>query len=69
MEFSEFVRKVRQDMRFSQQQLADALSVNFTTINRWENGHVMPSNLATRSFFEFCQNNFIEVPTELEKPE
>jgi len=67
MDFSGFVKQVRSDLRFSQQQLAAALNVNFTTVNRWENGHVMPSNLALKSFYEFCQDNFIDIPAELLK--
>lgn len=50
----------------SQLQLAEALSVSFATINRWENGHVIPSNLAQKSFFDFCENNFIDI-TSFEK--
>jgi transcriptional regulator with XRE-family HTH domain len=69
MEFPEFVKSVRTNLKFSQHQLASALNVNFTTINRWENGHVMPSNLALKSFYEFCQNNFIDIPPELVKSE
>lgn len=61
MEFSKTVRKVRKQLRMSQQQLADALCVSFATINRWENGHVIPSNLAQKSFFDFCENNFIDI--------
>ena len=67
MDFPEFVKSVRGNLMFSQQQLASALNVNFTTINRWENGHVMPSNLALKSFYEFCQDNFIDIPPELQK--
>ncbi|MCL1790404.1 MAG: helix-turn-helix domain-containing protein [Peptococcaceae bacterium] len=65
MEFSEFVKNVRIELQFSQQKLANALNVNFTTINRWENARVMPSNLALKSFYEFCQDNFIDIPPEL----
>ncbi|MCR4436976.1 MAG: helix-turn-helix transcriptional regulator [Clostridiales bacterium] len=61
MEFSKLVRKVRKQLGMSQQQLADALCVSFATINRWENGHVIPSNLAQKSFFDFCENNFIDI--------
>ena len=46
MEFSKLVRKVRNQL---------------ATINRWENGHVIPSNLAQKSFFDFCENNFIDI--------
>jgi Predicted transcription factor, homolog of eukaryotic MBF1 len=62
MNFSEFVKSVRQKLRLSQKQLASAINVNYTTINRWENGHVVPSNLAVKSFYDFCENNFIEIP-------
>jgi putative transcriptional regulator len=61
MEFSKIVKKVRKQLGLSQRQLADALSVSFATINRWENGHVVPSNLAQKSFYDFCENNFIDI--------
>lgn len=67
MDFPEFVKSVRKDLKLSQADLAKALNVNFTTINRWENNHVAPSNLAMRSFIDYCQNNFIDVPDELLK--
>ena len=67
MGFPEFVKKVRKDLNVSQVDLAKALNVNFTTINRWENNRVVPSNLAMKSFIDYCQNNFIDVPEELLK--
>ena len=65
MTFAEFVIAVRRKLELSQKQLAEAVNVSFSTINRWENGHVVPSNLAVRSFYDFCENNFIEVPDDL----
>ncbi len=65
MLFSEFVISVRKKLHLSQKQLAAAIYVSFSTINRWENGHVIPSNLAVRSFYDFCENNFIEIPEGL----
>ena len=65
MSFSEFVKEVRGSLKLSQKQLAQALNVNYTTINRWENGHVVPSNLALKSFFDLCENNFISIPEGL----
>ncbi|MFZ3132642.1 MAG: helix-turn-helix transcriptional regulator [Desulfosporosinus sp.] len=61
MVFSFVVKKVRCELNLSQQQLAQALNVSYTTISRWENGHVVPSNLAKKSFVEFCENNFIDI--------
>lgn len=63
MSFAEFVVQVRRKLGLTQKQLASAISVSFATINRWENGHVIPSNLAVKSFFDFCENNFIEIPS------
>jgi putative transcriptional regulator len=65
MEFSKIVRKVRKQLRMSQQQLADALCVSFATINRWENGHVIPSNLAQKSFLIFVKIISIEIYAKL----
>lgn len=63
MNFSDAVKEVRRRLNLTQHQLAEALSVNYTTINRWENGHSVPSKLAQKSFYDFCENNFIEVST------
>lgn len=63
--FSEFVISVRKNLNLSQNQLAAAINVSYSTINRWENGHVIPSNLATKSFLDFCENNFIDIPNGL----
>lgn len=65
MSFSEFVVSVRKELKLSQKQLAAAINVSYSTINRWENNHVVPSNLAVKSFYDFCENNFIEVPVNL----
>lgn len=65
MTFSEFVVFVRKKMNLSQKQFASAINVSYSTINRWENGHVVPSNLAVKSFYDFCENNFISIPQNL----
>ena len=61
MTFAEQVEYVRKKLHLSQKQLADALSVSFATVNRWENSKVIPSNLAQKTFYDFCENNFIDV--------
>lgn len=65
MSFSDFVISVRKQLGLSQKELAAAINVSFSTINRWENGHVVPSNLAVKSFYDFCENNFIDIPDGL----
>ena len=42
------IRSWRQRMGLTQDELAKALSVTFSTVSRWENGHVQPSPLAWR---------------------
>lgn len=65
MSFSDFVIMVRKKLNLSQKELAEAINVSFSTINRWENGRVVPSNLAVKSFYDFCENNFIDIPDGL----
>ena len=65
MTFSECVIFVRSQLKLSQKQLAAAINVSYSTINRWENGHVIPSKLAVKTFYDFCENSFIEIPTDL----
>ena len=60
MDFANQVKYVRNQLRLSQKQLADALNVSFATINRWENSKVTPSNLAQKTFYEFCDSNFFD---------
>lgn len=60
MEFHQQVKHVRTTLQLSQKQLADALHVSFATINRWENAKVLPSHLAQRMFYDFCESNFIQ---------
>ena len=59
--FSDQVRHVRSIMNLSQNRLAQLLSVSYATINRWENSKNEPSKLAQKSFYDFCENNFIDV--------
>lgn len=64
--FSNQVKYVRKKMDLSQKKFADLLGVSFATINRWENSKNEPSQLAKNSFYDFCENNFIDIE-ELKK--
>ena len=59
--FSRQVKQVRILLSCSQEKLAKMLSVSFATINRWENSKNEPSKLAQKLFYDFCENNFIDV--------
>ncbi len=43
------IRAWRRRIGLTQEGLAQALSVTFSTVSRWENGHVLPSKLAWRA--------------------
>lgn len=47
-EVSHLIRKLRHLTGLSQEQFAGKLGVAFSTINRWENGHMQPSPLALK---------------------
>jgi DNA-binding transcriptional regulator YiaG len=61
MNFPDQVKFVRDKLKLSQKQLAEALYVSFATINRWENKRVVPSNLAKNTFYDFCESSFLNV--------
>ena len=43
------IREWRGRVGLTQEGLAQALNVTFSTVSRWENGHVQPSKLAWRA--------------------
>ena len=59
MEFSEKVRLVREKLYMSQEDLARALNVSFSTINRWENEKTKPIKMARAVFDTFCKSHGI----------
>ena len=46
------IRKLRKRLGLTQQQLADKLGVDRTTVSRWERGEVEPSPMAERQLEE-----------------
>lgn len=55
--FPQQVKKVRLQLKLSQEELAQCLGVSFATVNRWENGRTKPSKLALKQFATFCTTN------------
>ena len=55
-DFSQRVRKIRQRLSLSQEELAHALGVSFATVNQSENRKTVPSKLAQISFETFLEN-------------
>ena len=66
MEFSDLVKKARQKLNISQEQLARELCVSFSTVNRWENGKANPNNLAKNAFKAFCIKNNLNIENDEE---
>ena len=59
MSFAEKVKKVRSELKLSQEEFAHELGVSFATINRWENGSYNPSRLVKKAFEDFCKKRTI----------
>lgn len=55
MEFPKLVKSIRKDLGLSQEQLARALNISFSTVNRWENSKTKPSPMAKELFFKFSE--------------
>lgn len=51
----QFVRELRLILKLTQEKFAALLGVTFPTINRWENGHAMPSRLALKQIDALLQ--------------
>ena len=49
------IRKLREQLDWSQQELAVELSVNTATISRWESGKSKPSRVARRRLRELLR--------------
>ena len=59
MTFGEKIKFARKRMGLSQEKFAAKMGVSFSTINRWEKGHFLPSYLAQAQFDAFCRENGI----------
>ena len=55
MSFSEKLKKTRELLNLSQEQMARKLDVSFATINRLESGKTLPCYNTSKKFDEFCK--------------
>ncbi len=60
MDLSEAIKQVRLRMGMSQEGLARELHVGFTSVNRWENGHSKPNQIARHALIKLCRDNNID---------
>lgn len=56
MELSETIKIIRSELGLSQEGLARELHVGFTSVNRWENNHTKPNQIARHALIELCKN-------------
>lgn len=60
MSFEVLVKRVRNKLGLSQEQLAREMNISFSTINRWEKGKNKPSQMAKELFYAFCNSKGID---------
>ena len=63
------IREWRRRTGLTQEALAAALGVTFSTISRWENGHVAPSKLAWRALRQLAADRGCPICPEGGTPE
>ena len=69
MSLDKILKSIRKELNITQEQLAHELSVSFSTLNQWENGHTTPSRLARKQLIEYCKKGGIssEIAASLKK--
>lgn len=55
------LKQIRSYLNLSQTAFAEQLNVTFQTVNRWENGKVVPNKLAQSKIYDFCKENNVPV--------
>ena len=55
------LKQIRSYLNLSQTEFAEQLNVTFQTVNRWENGKVVPNKLAQSKIYDFCKKNNVPV--------
>ncbi|MEH2122312.1 helix-turn-helix domain-containing protein [Nostoc sp.] len=55
LKISDFIRELRQQLNLSQEKFAAKLGVSLRTVNRWENGSTVPSQMALKLIEEMLQ--------------
>ncbi|MEH2015283.1 helix-turn-helix domain-containing protein [Nostoc sp.] len=51
----DLIRELRQQLNLSQKQFAARLGVSFKTVNRWQNGYTVPSQIALKLIEEMLR--------------
>ncbi len=57
----DIIKEIRLQLKMSQSDFADCLDVSFATVNRWENGRAIPTQLAQSKLYELCRKRKVSV--------
>ena len=60
MDWPKKVKEIRGALLLTQTEFADVLGISFATVNRWENGHHIPTMAQRRQLKTICEENDIE---------
>ncbi|MBN3883161.1 MAG: helix-turn-helix domain-containing protein [Nostoc sp. JL34] len=55
LKISDLIRELRQQLALSQEKFAAKLGVSLRTVNRWENGSTVPSQMALKLIEEMLE--------------
>lgn len=58
------VKKLREKMLVTQEEMAEILGVSFASVNRYENGKTVPTMKVKRKIVELCKKNKIVMKEE-----
>jgi len=61
MTYAQKIKKLREVLLITQQELADLLGVSIVTVNRWENVKYEPTMKIKRKIVELCKANNIDL--------
>ena len=64
MTFADAILKLRSERRLSQTQLAKELGVSYTSVNRWENGRSLPTQMMLLVIRSYCEEHHLEFSCE-----
>lgn len=54
MNIAELLKQLRNELNITQEDLAHAVHVSFSTVNRWENKKSQPNRMAHALILDYC---------------
>lgn len=61
MDYAKLVKMLREKLILTQNEFADLLGVNYTSVSRWENGSFEPTIKIKRKIIDLCKKNNIKL--------